>query len=180
MKQINKETKHIGKSKVLTFVTLTLIVGFLIAVSILIMNQSGFSVTTYLGEKENTLIQEISTTFTKIITGETNPTGNALFDIKLTISEKYKLINSGQNISIIVDLTNFGEAGKTNVAISYIITNSKGDIVMIEHEKKVVETQMSYLKTLDLPYLESGNYKIFIEILYSNASATANGEFNVI
>jgi len=29
-----------------------------------------------------------------------------------------------------------------------------------------VEAQMSYLKEMELPYLKSGNYKLFIELLY--------------
>lgn len=102
-----------------------------------------------------------------------------MFDVKLSIPEKYKLISPGEDVSVIVELINFGEAEKTNVSISYIVTNARGDIVLMEHEKKVVEPQMSYLKTIDLPYLESGNYKLFVELLYSNRSAIANGEFNV-
>jgi len=176
MKYRNKKTKTLEKYKVLTFVAFALLVVLLI--SLLAMNPNRFGPTSFI-EGNVTLIEKITNTITKIITGETNPTGNALFDIKLTIPEKYKVISSGENISIIVDLTNFGEAGKTNVSLTYIITNSKGDIVLIEHEKKVIETQMSYFKTIDLPYLERDNYKIFIEMLYSNTSATANGEFNV-
>ena len=52
--------------------------------------------------------------------------------------------------------------------------------MLIEHEKRVVETQASFLKTIDLPDLSYGNYKLFVEMLYSNTSAIATGEFRAI
>ncbi len=178
MKKIIKEAEKTGKRKFLAFTVLGLGMGFLVLVIIIGAGQNDFGITTYLGGN-NTPIIESPNTFTKIITGETNPTSNALFDIKLSVPEKYRLISLGEDVSIVIELINFGETEKTNVSISYIITNSEGDVVLIEHEKKVVETQMSYLKTIDLPSLQSGNYKLFVEILYSNTSAIANGEFNI-
>jgi len=80
-----------------------------------------------------------------------------------------------------IDLINFGGPGKTNVSLAYIITNSEGDIVLIEHEKRIVETQDSFLKTIDLPdELKYGDYKILVEMLYSNTSAVTTGEFRVL
>lgn len=180
MKEKNKGAKKTGQSKIMTFVTFALVGGFLVLVGMIALNRGSLPITTYLGERTTLITKGITNTFTKIITGETNPSSNALFDITVTIPEKYKFIGQSDDISLIVELTNFGEAEKTIVSLSYIITNSQGDLVLIEHEKKIVETQMSYLKTIDLPYLESGKYKLFVELLYSNTSAMANGDFDVL
>jgi len=102
-------------------------------------------------------------------------------DIILIIPEKSKEITPGEDFLVSIELLNFGGPGKTNVSMSYIITNSVGDVVLIEHEKKVVETQQSFLKTIDLPdELTYGDYKLFVEMLYSNTSAVATGEFRVL
>lgn len=117
----------------------------------------------------------------KIILEKAEAIGNALFDIILTIPEKSREITPGEDFLVSIELLNFGGPGKTNVSISYIITNSVGDVVLIEHEKKVVETQQSFLKTIDLPdELTYGDYKLFVEMLYSNTSAVATGEFRVL
>ena len=117
----------------------------------------------------------------KIILGKAEAIGNALFDIILTIPEKSRELTPGEDLLTSIELINFGDPGKTNISINYIITNSKGDIVLIEHEKRVVETQDSFLKTIDLPdKLKYGNYRLFAEMLYSNTSAVATGEFRVL
>ncbi len=116
----------------------------------------------------------------KIILEATEAIGDALFDVILTIPEKSREIEPGEDLLISIELINFGGPGETNVSIAYIITNSKGDIVLIEHEKRVVETQASFLKTIDIPDLSYGNYKLFVEMLYSNTSAIATGEFKAI
>lgn len=116
----------------------------------------------------------------KIILEVAEAIGDALFDIVLTIPEKSREIESGEDLLISLELINFGGPGETDVSIAYIITNSKGDIVLIEHEKRVVETQVSFLKTIDIPDLSYGKYKLFVEMLYSNTSAIATGEFRAI
>jgi hypothetical protein len=116
----------------------------------------------------------------KIISGITGAATKALFDIALTIPPESANINPGQSLLTSVALTNFGSEGQTNVSLTYIVTNSRGYVVFIEHENRVVETQESFLKTLALPRLDSGEYHLFSELIYSNTSAIASGTFNVV
>ena len=117
----------------------------------------------------------------KIILEKAEAIGNALFDIVLIIPEKSREITPEEDLLVSIDLINFGGPGKSNVSLAYIITNSEGDIVLIEHEKRIVETQDSFLKTIDLPdELKYGDYKILVEMLYSNTSAVTTGEFRVL
>lgn len=116
----------------------------------------------------------------RIITGPTGPGTQALFDIALEIPPRSAEVTSGKNLLISVALTNFGSGELTNISLNYIVTNSRGDVVFIEHEKNVVETQYSFLKALELPNLNKGQYQVFAELLYSNTSAIASEKFKII
>nr|MCK4930262.1 hypothetical protein [Nanoarchaeota archaeon] len=153
---------------------LTIIMAFAFLAFTNIIEGEDSSITTYLGEQ--TKIASLLPPL-KLILEKTRSTSNALFDIILTIPEKSKRISPGENLLISIELINFGGPGKTDVSISYIITNDEGDVVLIEHESRVVETQTSFLKEIDLPALKYGVHKVLVELLYSNTSAVATGEF---
>lgn len=115
----------------------------------------------------------------KIIRDSAEKIGDALFDIILTIPDDEILLR--ENLLISVELTNFGSAGKTDVELTYIITDSFGNVVLIEHEKRVVETQLSFLKEINLPNdLGYGNYNLLVEMLYSDTSALASKSFKIM
>lgn len=137
------------------------------------------SITTYPKGKIKAITEAVYMPI-KIILEKAEAIGNALFDIVLTIPEKSREIIPEEDLLVSIELINFGGPGKTNVSLSYIITNSDGDIVLIEHEKRIVETQDSFLKTIDMPDLKYGDYKILVEMLYSNTSAIATGEFRIL
>lgn len=136
------------------------------------MFSGGMDAVTMFGNGEPAKRQAI----TKIIPSQKEGVGNALFDIILTIPEKSKVISSDENLLISVELVNFGKESKTDVDIAYIITNGEGDVVLIEHEKRVVQTQDQFLKEIKLPDTY-GKHKILVELLYSNTSAITSGEF---
>jgi len=138
-------------------------------------DSNALTITTYM-EKE----QKAESMPVKIVRQITKAVSDALFDIILTIPEKSKLIEPGEELLVSIELINFGGPGRTPVAISYIITDSDGNLVLIEHEDRIVLTQMSFLKTIELPELPRDNYKLFVEMLYSNTSAITTGEFRVV
>jgi len=105
---------------------------------------------------------------------------SALFDIVLTVPKKSQQIREGDDLLIAVELLNFGSSGPTPVSISYIVTNSEGDVVLLEHDDRIVETQQSFIRDIGMSRVKShGNHKLFVEMLYSDTSATATGEFYV-
>ncbi len=128
--------------------------------------------TTYLGEKA-----QRGVAITSIVRKGVEKTSDALFDIVLTIPEKSQQISSGEDLLMSIELINFGTEDKTDVSISYIITSEEGDIILIEHESLTVGVQYQFIKEIDLPELRYGKYKILIEMLYSDTSAIATGEF---
>lgn len=104
--------------------------------------------------------------------------GEALFDVTLTIPEKSEVIHPGDSLLLSVELVNFGT--NTDTSITYIVTKEKGgDIVYVEHEDRVVEAQDQFLKTLELQELPYGNYNVYAHLLYGEATAIASGEFMV-
>lgn len=112
----------------------------------------------------------------RIINPPSKGNSNALFDVFLTVTEK--IVKSNEDLFLSVELINFGTGDETNVSISYIITNPQGKIVLIEHEDRTVYTQDQFLKQIDLPRLVPGRHNVFVEMLYSNTSATASAEFS--
>jgi hypothetical protein len=115
-----------------------------------------------------------------IMSGATVVETTALFDIALNIPKEFVKGNPENVFIISVALTNFGSEGPKDVSLAYIIIDSKGDVVFIEHENRIVETHSSFLKTLDLPDLKQGEYQLYSELLYYNATAIASGKFKII
>ena len=165
--------------KIIIGISSTVVITLVMFVGIGIEKEGLSALTTYSGD-ETQANKEQTYLPIKIILGKTEPASNALFDIIVTIPEDSREVIPGENLLLSIELINFGEPGKTNVSINYIITNSKGDIVLIKHERRVVETQLEFLNEIDLPDLKYGNYKLFVELLYSNTSAIATDEFRFI
>jgi len=165
--------------KIIIGISFTIVITLVMFVGIGVKKEGLRAFTTYSGD-ETQANEEQTYLPIKIILGKTEPASNALFDILATIPEGSREIIPGEDLLLSIELINFGEPGKTNVSINYIITNSKGDIVLIEHERRIVETQLSFLKEIDLPDLKYGDYKLFVELLYSNTSAIATDEFRFI
>jgi hypothetical protein len=111
---------------------------------------------------------------------ESGQWNGALFDIVVTVPEESIHLQNGQPLLVTVELTNFGRPGETNVTLTYLIAGDNGRLALIEHEKRVVETQQSFLKTLALPGVAPGQYHLYVELLYSNASAIGTSQFRVI
>ncbi|MBW2988784.1 hypothetical protein KY358_00535 [Candidatus Woesearchaeota archaeon] len=115
----------------------------------------------------------------RIVSWQKESTGDALFDISLTIPAESRRLAPYETLLVQLDLINFGGPGRTDTSISYIITNSFGDILTIEHERRAVETQESFFREIDVSNLQYGDYTLFVEMLYSNTSAIASGEFSI-
>ncbi|MBU0459549.1 MAG: hypothetical protein KKH52_04985 [Nanoarchaeota archaeon] len=104
---------------------------------------------------------------------------SALFDVVLKIPVEKQLLVPGEELLFSVGLTNFGQA-QTEAKISYIITRGDGgEIVYLEHEDRLVETEAEFLKILPLQELPYGTYNIYVHLLYDEATATASGKFTV-
>ena len=102
-----------------------------------------------------------------------------LFDITVTIPEQSRVLKSGEPLQAAISLTNLG-VQKTEATLTYlVIREDGGELVYIEHEKKTVETQEQFFKTIPLQKLPPGAYRLYAHLLYGEATATASEEFQI-
>lgn len=168
MKKLNK--KYV-------YVPVLIIIVFILSVWVASLMPGLRGVTMSMGAGVPTL-KGITTSLKAIPTLGAGENG-ALFDVILNVPEKSKALSPGDGLLISVELNNVGSQ-KTDTLLTYIVTREDGgDIVYIEHEHRAVETQDQFLKTIDLQELPFGEYKIYLHMLYANATATASGEFKI-
>src|SRR3989338_1658101 len=148
---------------------LILVVGvFLLIGGISLLSNSGNKVTSFL-DSNPTSLRDIIPSLKTVPSLGANADG-ALFDISLTIPEKSQSLSPEEELLLSIELTNIGSQ-ETNVALTYLITRKEGgEIVYIEHENRMVQTQDQFLKSLLLQELPAGNYYVYVHILYNDAT----------
>lgn len=105
--------------------------------------------------------------------------GQALFDVSLTIPERYKKIFSGEGLKAFVSLLQVGPAAEVDVIANYIIKDFFGNTLLEEketfrvYEKKDLGKEFS---RLDLP---SGDYVMAVEVTYPGGFAVSSAHFEV-
>jgi hypothetical protein len=121
----------------------------------------------------------VSDSITKVVISQRSQDRGALFDVMISLPEE-KSILRGERLTFATTLYNIGRGGKTDVELVYIVSDNKGNIIYVENENRVVETQDTFVKNLDLGDLRPGSHKLFVELLYSNLTAVASDEFTVL
>jgi len=96
---------------------------------------------------------------------------NVLFDIKL---EVLKSESSLGKISSAVSLINVGAPGRVEVLVDYKVKNNVGEIVYEETEKVPVETQIEFIKEIDISDLPDGGYSLVANLRYEGQVEPAN------
>jgi len=115
---------------------------------------------------------------------EVTSKGRKLFDIDISIPEKYKKIKAGEVLVGGIFLYNLGVMGPIETDIEYSILDLDGNVVFTETEKEVVETQFQKTKEFRLPkYLKTGKYVFSIKAKYFDGAeektATATTVFEI-
>jgi len=84
----------------------------------------------------------------------------------------------GEKLPISVKLMNFGEGGRVDVTINYVIENSLGKKVSQESETVAVETTSTYIREVPIPeHFSPGQYTAVTEIEYDGQKVPAISEF---
>lgn len=105
----------------------------------------------------------------------------SLFDVKLQIPEKMKVVNPGDEILAGVSIYNLGEIKRADANISYILKDSEGNILSIESEFAAVETQASLVKTIKIPDdAEPGFHFVYVVVEYQNEIGSATAIIKVV
>jgi len=107
--------------------------------------------------------------------------GEALFDVRVKIPEKYQVVSPGKEVAANVELFNLGETGIIDLEVEYFIRNEEGETIVSEKETIAIETQANFVKTMQLPSdLEDGNYIFYVRTTYDDKVASASAWFEVI
>jgi len=105
---------------------------------------------------------------------KSNGTRQVLFDINLKAINKEVL--NGKNLSVIVGLMNLGVSGRVNASLHYRILNFNNAEVYNENEVVPVETQLEFIKELDISSLPPGDYKLITDLKYKGQKEPAHAE----
>ena len=105
----------------------------------------------------------------------------SLFDVKIQIPEKFKVVNPGDEVLAGVSIYNLGEIKRADADVSYIVKDSDGNITFIESESVAVETQTSLIKTIKIPEnAKPGYYFVYVMVKYENEVASAAAVLKVV
>lgn len=104
----------------------------------------------------------------------------ALLDVKVTIPEKYKIVESGQNIIGEIEIYNLGKPVRVDTILEYLILDENGSIIYNELETLPLETQLNITKKIRLPKnLPDGKYLFSLKTKYGTEEAVSSSWFNV-
>jgi hypothetical protein len=104
-----------------------------------------------------------------------------LFDISLNIPSTFKKLFSGNTLRTQVNLLNVGPSDEMkDVTIDYTIKDFENNILHKESETVAVGRDKSYLKSIELPELETGKYVLIAELTYGGEYASASNTFEIV
>ncbi len=107
----------------------------------------------------------------------------ALFDIKVSVPPNYKVVNSGDNLKVLVDMLNVGLYGTPVDVRLYLYITDLNKILIYEASKEIiaVETNISVVRDLYVPSKTvPGTYLVLGEAKYTNITVTTYDTFTVV
>lgn len=105
---------------------------------------------------------------------------NFLFDVALSLADRYRVMASGEKLRTQVNLQEVGTGTEQlDVVANYIIKDFSGKSYLEEHETFSVAGQKEYVKEFATQDLPPGKYVLGIELVYPGAFATSSVQFEV-
>jgi hypothetical protein len=104
-----------------------------------------------------------------------------LFDVKVEVPPEYKILHPGEKVSAQLTLYNLGGTGRVDVDVNYGIKDLSGNIISSEHEIMAIETQLSTLKSFNLPTtIKPSDYIFYATVSYNDTIGTGSSTFKVV
>lgn len=105
----------------------------------------------------------------------------SLFDIILSIDDKYRELAPGDELVLNVTITNLGDSKSVKIPVIYTIKDFKDNIIISKKDKRTVETTLSFSKALKLPFsIKDGDYIVIVEIRSSDLITSSSLAFSSI
>ena len=103
-----------------------------------------------------------------------------LFDVSLSIPEKYRELSRGDKLLAEINIINLNKIGLVSINIEYTIETLEKEVIYKEYETKVIENDISYIKEIEHPLdLNPGYYMLFARIKYKQDIALAGYPFKI-
>jgi len=104
----------------------------------------------------------------------------ALFDVKIDISKKFKYVMPGEEVLADIKLYNLKDTGKIDVNIDYMIKDENNSIIISGQETIAIELLASFTKIFQLPENTTyGDYVFYVKATYDGKIASASAWFIV-
>lgn len=104
-----------------------------------------------------------------------------LLNINVEIPELNQEIFPGELIIAQIEIINFGETGRIDVVLEYIITDPENKAIYSRVETVAVETKLNLIKEINLPEnIDAGTYLLHVNARYGGKVASSIAEFHVI
>lgn len=108
--------------------------------------------------------------------GEQKP----LFDVKISIPDKYKTVFPGEDILAEITLINVGSTGKVDVELTYTLKNQQGQTVENHTDTKAVETTTGLTKIFTTtPDAQPGQYALTVTLKYQQYTAKTTATITI-
>ena len=102
----------------------------------------------------------------------------ALFDVDVNILEESKEIFLGGELLANLEIFNFGEQGRVDVELEYVVKDNLGNELFSESEMVAVETRANLFKSFRIPEdLGFGDYVLYARVLYGEEVASSSEWF---
>lgn len=104
-----------------------------------------------------------------------------LFDVKVEILPEYRVVYPGNKVMAQLTLYNLGKIGVVDTDVEYGIKSLNGTVITSEHEMMAFETQLSTVKSIDLPSgIKPDSYVFYSKVTYEGIVGTGSSMFEVI
>ncbi|MDP4039581.1 MAG: hypothetical protein Q8P57_03310 [Candidatus Pacearchaeota archaeon] len=103
---------------------------------------------------------------------------DTLFDVSVTIPERFKVINLGEDLPVFVELTEIGGDG-VDAELKYIVKDFNGKTLFSETEERFVRDYESFNKIYSVKDLPAGDYVAGVELSYSGGFASSSAQFRI-
>ncbi|HVY01630.1 MAG TPA: hypothetical protein VHA12_02610 [Candidatus Nanoarchaeia archaeon] len=101
----------------------------------------------------------------------------SLFDVKLNLIENK--IPENDKLIAEIQLYNFGETGRVDTELEYIIKDVNNVEIYKDHQTAAVETQLSLVKIIKTHGIKPGNYILYVKSTYDGKVASSSQWFEI-
>ncbi|MDP2909277.1 MAG: hypothetical protein Q8N77_05715 [Nanoarchaeota archaeon] len=104
-----------------------------------------------------------------------------LFDVNMSIPQRYKKIAAGESVTGNIVIVNLGDIMPVDVNIDYVIKDLNGDVIDLQQETVAVEDRLSITKRMEtLEDIKLGDYIFYVKVSYNGNVATASDLFSIV